>query len=146
MIYLGADHGGFELKEKIKKVLDKNKYKYQDMGNKVLDKTDDYPDYAFRVAEKVAKEKNAVGILFCRSSEGMIIAANKVKGIRAASVFNEKSAKLSREHNDANVIALPGDWMNEKEAEKIIKTFLETKFSNEERHVRRIKKISDYEK
>jgi ribose 5-phosphate isomerase B len=146
MIYLGSDHGGFELKEKIKKFLDKNKYKYVDMGNKVFDKGDDYPDYAFKVAEKVAKEKNAVGILFCRSSEGMIIAANKVKNIRAASVFNEKSARLSREHNDANVIALPGDWMNEKDAEKILKTFLDSKFSSEERHVRRIKKISDYEK
>jgi ribose 5-phosphate isomerase B len=145
MIYIGSDHGGFELKGKIKKFLDANKYKCMDMGNKTFEKEDDYPDYAFKVAEKVAKEKDALGILFCRSSGGMIIAANKVKNIRAVSVSDEKSARHAREHNDANVIALSGDWMDEAQAKKIVKTFLESKFSNEDRHVRRLKKISKYE-
>lgn len=153
MIYLGSDHGGFELKEAIKKVLDKSGYKFKDLGNSSFDKDDDYPEYAFAVAKKVGKEDDPTkpwkdrskGILFCRSSGGMIIAANKVKGVRAASVFDEVSAKHSREHNDANVIALSGDWTDEKQARKIILKWLETEFSNEMRHKKRINMIKEFE-
>ena len=153
MIYLGSDHGGYELKEKIKHFFDKSDYEYIDLGDKTFDKNDDYPDYAYSVAEKVGKEddpskkwaERAKGILFCRSSGGMIIAANKVKNIRAVSVFDVKSAKHSREHNDANIIALAADWIKEKEAEKILKIWLKTEFSNEERHKRRLDKIKNYE-
>jgi len=154
MIYIGSDHGGYKLKGKIKQFFDKYDYNYIDLGDRTFDKNDDYPDYAFAVAEKVGKEddpskkwaERAKGILFCRSSGGMIIAANKVKNIRAVSVFDVKSAKHSREHNDANIIALAADWIKEKETEKILKIWLKTEFSNEKRHIMRLNKIKNYEK
>lgn len=145
MIYLGSDHGGFELKEYVKLFLKKNKFEFEDLGNLNYDSEDDYPDYAFKVAEKVSKDEKNRGILFCRSSGGVIIAANKVNGIRAVSAHDVKSAVHAREHNDANIVALPGDWITEKLAGKIVETFLKTKFTNEERHVRRLKKIKNYE-
>lgn len=144
MIYLGSDHGGFEFKEELKIFLQKKNYKFEDLGNVVYDKEDDYPDYAFKVAKKVASNKNSKGILLCRSSAGMVIAANKIKGIRAVSVFDVKSAQHSRQHNDANIIALSGDWLDNKKMFKIIEIFLNTEFSNEERHIRRIEKINKY--
>ncbi len=153
MIYLGSDHGGYGLKEKIKKFLREESCKFRDLGNLVFDRGDDYPDFAFAVAEKIGKEddsrkkwaERAKGILFCRSSGGMIIAANKVKNVRAVAVFDDMSARHAREHNDANVIALSGDWTDEREAEKIVSAFLETEFSGEERHRRRLDKIRGYE-
>lgn len=153
MIYLGADHGGFELKEKIKNYLDNIGYAYKDMGNKILDNEDDYPVFAFAVAEKVAGEddlsllwKNRPkGILFCRSAGGVVVAANKVKGAYAIAVTDVKSAKHSRLHNNANVLGLSGDWMTEDEAKEIVKVWLDTEFSGEERHLRRINAIKDYE-
>lgn len=149
MIYLGADHGGFELKEKIKSWLAEWKLKCADLGADTLDPDDDYPEYAFRVAEKVSFEddmnspwsKRAKGILICRSAGGVVIAANKVRDVRAVSVTDIRSAKHSREQNDANVLALSGDWMNEKEAKNIVKTWLTTEFSKEDRHARRINQI-----
>lgn len=143
-IYLGADHAGFEFKEKLKKFLEKKKIEYEDMGAFVLDEGDDYPDIAFRVGERVASE-NARGILICRSGEGMEIAANKVRGIRAVSACDNYSAKMSREHNDANILALGGRNLKFEKMKKIILIWLKTKFNNETRHVRRLKKISDYE-
>ena len=145
MIYLGSDHGGFKLKQKIKSFLNELDYKYEDLGNLKFDKDDDYPDYAFKVAEKVSENIKNKGILLCRSSGGMIIAANKVKGIKAVSVIDEKSVKHAIQHNNANIIALSGDWINENKAKKIVKLSLTTKFNNEERHVRRLKKINKYE-
>ena len=144
MIYLGSDHGGFDFKEDLKKFLTKKEYVFEDLGNLVYDKDDDYPDYAFKVAKKVATKKSSKGILLCRSSAGMVIAANKVKGIRAVSVFDLKSAKHCRLHNDANIIALSGDWLNKQKMFKIIETFLKTEFSKEKRHVRRLSKINNY--
>lgn len=145
MIYLGADHGGFQLKEKIKKWLVEWGYRYEDVGNSKLDPNDDYTEFAFKVAEKVAGEVGNKGVLACRSAVGMVIAANKVRGVRAAAVFDEASAKHSRTHNDANVVALSGDWLPDEEAKKVLKVWLETEFSGEERHVRRIKRISEFE-
>jgi ribose 5-phosphate isomerase B len=157
MIYLGCDHGGFELKEKIKKWLTSLGYQWEDLGNKVFDKEDDYSLYALMVGQKVSLEqakltknihweKRPKGILVCRSSAGMAIAANKVCGIRAVTAFDVKSAMHARAHNNANVLALSGDWLTEKSAQDIIKTWLTTEASNEERHVRRIKMIQEYEK
>jgi len=153
MIYLGSDHGGFSLKKEIMKKLDGLRYEYVDLGNKSLDPEDDYTDYSFAVAERVAEEydgslpwKDAVkGILFCRSSAGVVIAANKVKGIRCASAFDEVSAKKSREHNDSNILALSGDWLKPNEAIKVLMIWLKTDFSDEKRHIRRINKITEYE-
>ena len=147
MVYLGADHQGFFLKEKIKKYLENLNYKVVDLGNKIFDPKDDYPDFAKPVALKVAKNPaKDKGILFCGSGNGMVIAANKIKKIRAVPGFNEKEAKLSREHNDANVLCLPADFLSFDKAEKIIKTWLDTSFSKEARHIRRLKKIERMEK
>tara|TARA_Y100000310_G_scaffold299121_1_gene333675 strand:+ start:1310 stop:1768 length:459 start_codon:yes stop_codon:yes gene_type:complete len=150
-IVIGADHGGFELKNSLKKFLEEKGYEVDDKGPETLDPEDDYPDYGKKVAEKVGKsgneigQKNVMGILICRSAAGIIITANKFKGVRGVAVFDETQAKHSREHNDANVLGLSGDWTKEKQAEKIVKIWLETPYSDEERHTRRLKKIADME-
>lgn len=145
MIYLGADHGGYQLKEKVKFWLKEWKLKFEDLGAKKLDSEDDYPQFAFAVAEKVGNDKESQGILICRSSGGMIIAANKVRGVRAVAAFNPTQAKHAREHNHANIIGISGDWSKDTEVKTTIKTFLDTKFSKEERHRRRVSQIRDYE-
>jgi len=139
MIYLGSDHGGFELKEAIKMHLDKKRVKYKDSGA-YSEEPVDYPDIAYKVAKKVAKEK-AKGILICGTGIGMCIAANKVKGIRAALAYDKYSAEMSRLHNDANVLCLRGRKVNFKKQLKIADVWLKTKFSGEERHKRRIAKL-----
>ena len=143
-IYLGADHAGFALKEKIKKWLTKQKIPFVDLGDKKLRPADDYPDYAAKVARKVASGKS-VGILFCGSAQGVCIAANKIKGIRAIVPFNPREAVLSRKHEDANIICLSGWFFTLMKAKKMIGLFLNTPFSAEARHVRRINKIKKLE-
>jgi len=146
-IYLGADHAGFKLKERVKKYLKRLKYQVIDKGNTRMVMSDDYPDYGYKVAKAVQKAKSdAKGILFCGSAEGICIAANKVKGIRAVAVWNQKNAKLSRQHNNANVLCLSGWDLKPEKAEKIVTVWLETDFSFAPRHVRRIKKIAGIEK
>lgn len=153
MIFLGSDHGGFALKEKVKSWLQEWNEPSEDLGPKSLDPEDDYPPYAFAVAEKVSAsweirhewKDHDKGILFCRSSGGVVIAANKVKGIRAVACWDEKSAVHAREHNNANVIAIAGDWTDDETAKKIIRAFLSTDFSKEPRHMRRVQQIGDYE-
>ncbi len=145
MLYLGADHAGFKLKEQIKKYLTSQEVKFADLGNLRLDKNDDYPDFGYKVAKAVAKDKNSKGILICGTSFGVCIVANKVKGIRAVSVSNVKDAKLSREHNDSNVLCLSGWDLKPDLAQKIIKVWLNAKFNNEPRHKRRLAKIKKYE-
>ncbi len=142
-IILGADHGGFELKGKIKKFLKKEGYAVEDVGAASYNAEDDYVDYAEAVAKKVAS--GALGILFCRSAAGMVIAANKIRGIRAVTAFDEKTAIHSRQHNDANVLALSGDWISAEKAAEIVKAWLGAKFSGEERHSRRLEKIKRLE-
>ena len=144
VIYIGSDHAGFKLKESMKRYLDSLGIDYEDLGAHKFVKTDDYPVYAAKVSRKVASS-HSFGILFCGSSQGMSIAANKIKGIRAVAVNNVKDAELTRLHNNANVLCLSG-WNTKKTlVEKIIKTFLFTMFSNEERHKRRIKEIQRLE-
>lgn len=145
MVYLGADHGGFALKEKIKQWLDEWGVEYKDLGAHELDPGDDYPDYAIRVAKHVAQDPDNRGILLCRSGGGMVIAANKIKGARAVEVFNERSAQHAREHNDANIMTLSGDWIEDEHASRALQVFLETEFSGEERHKRRLHKIQEIE-
>ena len=141
MIFLGADHRGYELKEKIKKYLNELDYQVIDYGT-MVNTSVDYPDYAFKVGESIASKGIQLGILVCKTGIGMSIACNKVKGVRCAKVDNVEEAYLTRFHNNSNVLAISS--MNPNALE-IVKTFLETKFSNEERHVRRINKISEYE-
>ena len=144
-VYIGSDHAGFKLKEAIKPFFRSLGVDIEDLGAHKLVKTDDYPIYAFKVAEKAAKNKS-FGVLFCGSSHGVSIAANKVRGIRAVAVNEVKDAILTREHNDANVLCLSGWNTPKKTAEKIIRTFLFTMFTNEERHKKRINEITKYEK
>ena len=138
-IFISSDHAGFKLKETIKDYLRNKKVKFEDLGPKD-DSSVDYPDYAHKVARKVKSRKSNVGILVCGSGTGMNIAANKHKNIRAAQCFNTKSTKLSRLHNDANIITLGSRLISKKNAFKFVGIFLNTKFDGG-RHLRRIKKI-----
>lgn len=143
-VQIGADHAGFALKEHLKKFLRTKGYTVKDWGAKKLVKTDDYPDYAAKVARAV--QKKGMGILVCGSAEGICIAANKIKGIRAVPVWTLQNAKLSREHNDANVLCLSGWELTKNKAEQITLKWLQTPFSGDKRHVRRINKIKRMEK
>ena len=138
-IFISSDHAGYNLKEFIKKYLDKKKVTYNDLGPN-NDNRVDYPDYAHNVAKKVKINKYHVGILVCGSGTGMNIAANRHKNIRAAQCFNLKSTKLSRLHNDANIITLGSRLLSKNNALKCIGIFLISKFEGG-RHLRRIKKI-----
>jgi len=144
-VILASDHAGLRLKEKVKKYLARKKIEYEDLGTKSF-KSVDYPDYALKVAEKVAKNKNTRGILVCGTGTGMTIAANKVKGIRAVAAYDAYSAKMSRIDNDTNVLGLRGRFFPFEKIKKIITVWLDTPFSGEKRHKRRIKKIGDYER
>ncbi|RJQ19979.1 RpiB/LacA/LacB family sugar-phosphate isomerase [Candidatus Woesearchaeota archaeon] len=140
IVHLGADHAGFTLKEFLKKKLAKKGYTVTDHGAHTLIKTDDYPDYAAKVARAV--QKKGTGILICGSAEGICIAANKFKKIRATPVWTLENAKLSRQHNDANILCLSGRQLSTKKAEKITLTWLTTPFSGAKRHKRRIAKLN----
>lgn len=145
MIYIGSDHAGYLLKEEIKKYLTELGREFEDLGNQELDAEDDYPDFAFAVAQKVA-ETNGKGILICGTGLGMALAANKIKGIRATACWNEFIASQSREHLDANILCLAGKTIDLETAKKIVRTWLETEFSKEERHIRRLEKIRKTER
>ena len=138
-IFISSDHAGFKLKEAIKTYLSKKKLSFQDMGPYRNDKVD-YPDFAHKVARKVKVNKKNVGILVCGSGMGMNITANRHKNIRAAQCFNLKSTKLSRLHNDANIITLGSRLLTKKNALNCVSIFLNTKFEGG-RHSKRIKKI-----
>ena len=138
-IFISSDHAGFKLKEEIKSHLLKKKLSFQDLGPFNDDRVD-YPDYAHKVARKVKANKSNVGILVCGSGMGMNIAANRHKNIRAAQCFNLKSTKLSRLHNDANIITLGSRLLTKKLAINCVNTFLNTRFEGG-RHSKRIKKI-----
>ena len=138
-IFISSDHAGFKLKETIKNYLTNKKVKFEDLGPKD-DTSVDYPDYAHKVAKKVKLSKSNVGILVCGSGTGMNIAANKHKNIRAAQCFNLKSTKLSRLHNDANIITLGSRLLTKKNALSCVGVFLNTNFEGG-RHSKRIKKI-----
>lgn len=144
-VIIASDHAGLRLKEKVKKYLARKKIEYEDLGTNSF-KSVDYPDYALKVAEKVAKNKNTRGILVCGTGTGMTIAANKVKGIRAVAAYDAYSAKMSRIDNDTNVLGLRGRFFPFEKVKKIITVWLDTPFSGEKRHKRRIKKIRDYER
>ena len=138
-IFISSDHAGYNLKENIKVFLKKKKYNFIDLGPK-NNNIVDYPEYAHEVAKKVKKNNNYRGILVCGSGIGMNITANKHKNIRAAQCYNRKSAKLSRLHNDANIITLGSRLLSKKNALNCISIFLKTKFEGG-RHQKRIKKI-----
>ncbi len=137
-IIIASDHAGYALKEHVKKVLLKKKLLLKDVGTKSYDKVD-YPDYAHKLS-KLIKNNSTVGVLICGSGQGMIMTANKHKNIRAALCYDVKSTKLSRLHNDANIITLGSRLISKKNAIKYVNIFLKTKFEGG-RHKKRIKKI-----
>ena len=143
-IALGADHAGFELKEKIKQRLVAEGMEVEDRGTVSTDSVD-YPDFARAVAEEVAQKKADFGVLVCGSGIGMAIAANKVVGVRAANVTSEQEAQLGREHNDANVIAVGARLLSAPAAVAIVERFLRTPFAGG-RHQRRVDKIAAIER
>lgn len=151
MIYLASDHRGHQLKEKIKTWLAEWGHQYEDMGAFEYNQDDDYPDFIRKAAQKVSENpEQGKGIILGGSGQGEAIVANRYKGVRAAVYYSpstgsgqagEEIIKMSREHNNANVLSLGASFLNEEEAKKAIKLWLETPFSGEERHIRRINKI-----
>jgi ribose 5-phosphate isomerase B len=143
MIYIGSDHAGYELKEKLKTFLKELGYEVTDKGAFSLDKDDDYPDFIIPVAMAVASDVDSLGIVLGGSGQGEAISANKIDGIRAIEYYGGdlEIIKLGREHNDANILSLGARFVTEEEAKNAVKVFIETKFSGDERHIRRINKI-----
>jgi RpiB/LacA/LacB family sugar-phosphate isomerase len=140
-IYITADHGGFELKNKLREHLQAKGYLVTDLGPEKLDMNDDYPDYAKRLTDAIQADPQAMGIAICRTSEGMCMAINRATSLRAASAWNVEIAKKSREHNDANALCLSADVVDDDTNVAITEAWLSTPFSGDERHVRRLKKI-----
>lgn len=140
-VFLATDHAGFDFKEKIKAYLMEKGYEVEDCGAHAFDKDDDYPDFISVAATKTAQNPGSFGIVLGKSGAGECIAANKVKGIRAFLGVSEKNVTLAREHNDANVLSLGSEIVDEGKAKEFAELFLNTPFSNEERHIRRIEKI-----
>ena len=143
-IALGADHAGLTLKNEVKRALTEMQLTVTDFGTE-SETAVDYPDFARPVADAVASGSHDLGILVCRSGVGMAIAANKIAGVRAANVLNVESARLSREHNDANVLALAARVTAVPQALAIVRTFLDTSFAGG-RHERRVTKITELER
>lgn len=142
MIYLGADHRGFKLKEEIKKILKSSGNNFIDMGNAVHDENDDYTDFAKLVAEKISQNPETdKGILICGSGVGVDITANKFKGVRSALADDTATARKSRAHDNTNVLSIPADEVSAELAKEIITAWLNTPFSNKEKYKRRIRKI-----
>ena len=138
-VSLSSDHAGFNLKESIKKFLIKKKIKVVDLGTKSKNSVD-YPDFAKKVARNVSSKKTPIGILVCGSGTGMAMSANKFKKIRAAVCYNKASTRLSRQHNNANILALGSRLTKKSTALKLVNVFLSTKFEGG-RHLRRVKKV-----
>ena len=165
MIYLGADHRGYELKEKLKLWFEESGVQYEDCGAFAYDKDDDYPDFAKAVGDKVAQDNSnptlkdeyganphtgetsvgARGILICGSGIGMAIAANKIKGIMAGTALKPEQIASAEGDEGLNILSLSSDFATEEENKAIVKTFLESHFSGAERHVRRVNKIKELE-
>jgi len=144
-VYLASDHAGYHLKEQIEAHLVKAGYEVEDVGNKELDPDDDYPQFAYSATTKVlgSEDNDAKAILICGSGQGMCIAANRVRGIRASVCWDEAGARETRNDNDSNVLCVPARVLEVDEAFKIIDTWLKTPFSGAPRHARRIREIEE---
>ena len=144
MIYIASDHAGYQLKEELKKFLDRNEYQIEDLNPGEPDPQDDYPDAALLVAKKVIKTGEK-GILICGTGQGVCLAANKVAGIRAALAHDDFTGRMAAEHLNANILCLGARVIDPEIAKKIIKSWLEADFLGEERHARRLKKVKEIE-
>jgi ribose 5-phosphate isomerase B len=143
-VVIGSDHAGFAVKERIKQVLE-DEYEFIDVGTENEDSVD-YPIYGEKVAREVANNPNLQGIVVCGSGIGISISANKVPGIRAALCYSKRAAEMSRLHNNANVLAIAGREKMMDDPVDIAQTFLKTKFSDEERHLRRVEQMMEIER
>src|SRR5579859_7705618 len=144
-VYLGSDHAGFELKQHFVKWLTEAGHEPIDCGPHIYDAVDDYPPFCLRAAERTAADPEALGVVIGGSGNGEAIAANKVKGARAALAWSLETAKLGREHNNANVLSIGGRMHSVEDATSFLEAFLDTPFSAEERHIRRIDMLTEYE-
>ncbi len=145
MLVLASDHGGFGLKETLKEYLESRNLQVEDMGTLDADQSVDYPDFAAQVAEKVGNNPGSEGILICGTGIGMSIAANKFPGIRAALVHDRFTARMAREHNNANILVMGGRVLETDAALEMVQTWLDSKFEGD-RHQRRLDKIAQLEK
>jgi ribose 5-phosphate isomerase B len=145
-VYLGSDHAGFELKQRLAGHIASLGHDVVDCGPSAYDAEDDYPPYVMRAASRTADDAGSLGIVLGGSGNGEAIAANKVRGVRCAVAFSDDTARLAREHNDANVLSLGARMYDETSALRFAELFLATPFSGEPRHVRRIGQLSDYER
>lgn len=137
MIYIGADHRGYELKEELKTWLGDNNFEFEDAGNFMYDPEDDYIDPAIKVGEMIEGNKGDYGILICGSGHGVEMVANKFRNVRAIIGFNREVTVQGREHEDANVLVLPADWVETDEAIERVRLFLQTEASKQDKYVRR---------
>jgi len=144
-VYLGSDHAGYELKQHLVQWLTSAGHEPVDCGPHIYDAVDDYPPFILRAAERTAADPEALGIVIGGSGNGEAIAANKVKGVRAALAWSTQTAELGREHNNANVISVGARMHSLDEATKFVEVFINTPFSQDPRHIRRIDMISEYE-
>lgn len=144
-VYIGSDHAGFTAKEQLMLQLVERGYDVEDVGDKVLDPKDDYPQFAFLAVTKILgdPEDDAKGILLCGSGQGMCITANRTHGIRAAVAWNEDAAREARHDDDANVLCLPARFLDTEQLLTVAEVWLKTPFSGLERHARRIKEIDE---
>jgi ribose 5-phosphate isomerase B len=145
-VFLGSDHAGFELKAHLLTALAEAGHEPVDCGATEYDAQDDYPPYCFAVGERVVVEEGTLGVVIGGSGNGEQIAANKVPGVRAALAWNEDTARLAREHNDANVVAVGARQHSVEEATALVTLFLATEFSGDPRHERRIAEVAGYER
>ncbi len=143
MIAIGSDHGGFKLKERIKVYLDEIGAEYKDFGT-YSDERTDYPIYVEKVVDSIKEKESDKGILICTTGNGVSIAANKTRGIRCANCFNEEMARLAKAHNNANILAMPAGFVDEREAVLMVRTWLATEFMGG-RHSERLQMIEDIE-
>ena len=144
MIYIGADHKGFELKEKLKEFFDELGFDYEDLGAETHDPSDDFPQFASKVAKSILDQEDR-GIVICGSGVGVDEVANKVSGVRCGLAINKEQIRAARHDDDINVLALAADFTTEEDAKEIVKIFLDTEFSSEDRYKRRVHQIEDLE-
>lgn len=142
-IYIGADHRGFHLKDKLAQWLREEGHEVTDCGNTVYDPNDDFPDYSFAVSDSVVKDEGSRGVIICGSGGGVTIAANKVKGIRCTTAVHVADVKHNRQHDDINILALSADYTDFDEAKELVSAFILIEFEAQERHVRRLNKIAE---
>lgn len=147
-VFIGSDHGGYELKNQLLDYFtNKTRYVFKDVGPFEFNATDDYPDYAFRVAKRIKEQPESRGVLICRSGNGMCIAANKVDGVYAAIAFSPHHAEMARKDDNANVLCLDADYSDRYKQIELVEAFLKAEFAGmDTRHGRRWRKIRDYEK